>query len=187
MTTFVPKLTQKVMYTANGKLSISILGMGTITLCTQTNNQTHLLKLLDVIVALDIPVNVISIAKLCIDNLITVQFNDLGALFFRSEIITPSQTRGTLQTADYSVRSSQIAVSESNIADKTQSSAEQSRILYKNSDVRSINFANPIFYVPRLPDFLFSFSINKYCCDEISMSNIVNSLPSTHIPESMIV
>ncbi len=42
------------MYTANGKSLISILGTGTITLCTQTSNQTHLLQLLDVIVAPEI-------------------------------------------------------------------------------------------------------------------------------------
>ncbi len=132
LTTFYPEKKDK-MYTANGKSSISILGSGTITLCTQTNKQTHLLYLLNVLVAPEIPV--ISVAKLCSDNLVTVQFNHLSALFFRSEISKPQfevpQTCTTFDNSDYFPRNldnfseSTTDTSDCSFADYSQNCAEQ--------------------------------------------------------------
>ncbi len=131
-----------------------------------------------------------SVAKLCSDNLITVQFNDLDALFFRSEIIAPSflptQTRSSLKISDHSlINSKNLDISYSKLINQTQSFAEKTQRTMTNSNYRSMNFAKLIFYVPHSVDFLFSFRINKYHCDKISMSSIVDSLPWTHIPENM--
>ncbi len=128
LTTFVPQRMQKLMYTANGKSSITTIGKGTITFCTQTREQTHILKLLNVIVAPDIPVNVISIARLCADNFLTVQFNDLGALFFRSEII---------QLPDSEKISDDISQTQKKIpnSEKPQMLAEKPRTLTKTSEL----------------------------------------------------
>ncbi len=174
LTTFTPQEKVKQMYTANGKSSIRVLGTGTITFCTQTNTNTYLLHLLNVIVAPDIPVNVISVAKLCSDNLVTVQFNHMGAFFFRSEVI--NQPQEPTQTNHISEKKTTISCRASD--DPTSENSYT-----QSSQITSINFAKPLFFVPRSPDFLFSFSINKYSSSDTSLSTIIKSLPSAEVPQ----
>ncbi len=189
LTTFLPGKRDKTMYTANGKSSISVLGMGTITLCTQTRDHTHVLNLLDVIVAPQIPVNVISVAKLCADNFVTIQFNDLGALLFRTELIqtpsSPTQTDSCTNISDpASSHSDSLHDSERKLCNQTQRFSFASNSNTQSLQSRSVNFAKPIFYVPRSSDFLFSIKINKHMCTDMSLSNIISSLPSPEIPQN---
>ncbi len=186
LTTFTPQKKLKEMYTANGKSSILVLGTGTINFCTQTNKQTNVLHLLNVIVAPEIPVNVISVAKLCSDNLITVQFNHLGALFFRSEIITHPQAPTQTKCISDNTAAISTSISEFTTAEKSQSLADMASIsTTQRSQTTSINFAKPLFFVPRSPEFLFLFRINKYSSTDTSLSNIVQSLPPADVPEGM--
>ncbi len=186
LTTFVPRKRVKEMYTANGKSSIEVLGTGTINFCTQTHKHTNVLHLSNVIVAPEIPVNVISVAKLCSDNFITVQFNHLGAFFFRSEIITHPQLPTQKENISKNTTTRSTDISESINAEKSQSMADILDIsTTQRSQTTSINFAKPIYFVPRSSDFLYSFRINKYLSKHNSLSSIVQGLPSQDVPEGM--
>ncbi len=88
---FYPKPQSRTFHMAEGQSVFNVIGTRTLTIQCKTREQSIVLALRDVLVAPAIPVNVLSVAKFCEQNLVTVVFNDKYASFCRcEEIILPT-------------------------------------------------------------------------------------------------
>ncbi len=175
---FTPQPHSRVFYTAEGKSTFTVIGTGVLTIQCKTRNHSICLTLRDVLVAPAIPLNVLSVAKLCEHNLVTVVFTDKYASFCRCEEVTlpflSSPRSGT-----------QIRTSTCVTPDKRSVVAEDSSRLTSPRDCRATYYSSPFFSVPRNNDNLYSFVLSVFKTNNIPISHSsIYSFEET-IPEGM--
>ncbi len=158
---------QRSFYTAEGSSTMHVQGYGSMIIRCDTRNFITFLKLTKVLHAPDIPLNVVSVSNLCFENSISILFTNSSAIFYRSELVLPSET-----VIDNRTRTDvPTVISDSTATDKTELPEMTTDLNY------SVNFSKPFFVVNRTSDNLYSFTLPIYHC---SFNNI--SLLSSPVP-----
>ncbi len=175
---FLPQPHSRVFYTAEGKSNFSVIGTGVLTIQCKTRSHSVYLTLRDVLVAPAIPVNVLSIAKLCEHNLVTVVFTDKYASFCRCEEINlpfASSPRNCNQTSTPTCAN----------PDKRSVVEEDSVRLASPRDCRATYYSNPFFSVPRNNDNLYYFILSVSVAHNIPISYSSVCSFEESVPEGM--
>ncbi len=178
LSSFSPQQHSRVFYTAEGKSTFTVIGTGVLTIQCKTRTHSICLTLRDVLVAPAIPVNVLSVAKLCEHNLVTIVFTDKYASFCRCEEI-----KLPLNSSPSSIN--QPPQSSCVTPDKQSVVVEDFCRLTPPREYRATYYSTPFFSVPRNIDNLYSFvlSVSKSINIPLSYSSIY-SFEET-IPEGM--
>ncbi len=159
---------QRSCFTADGSSTLHIQGFGSMIIRCDTRNSITFLMLSKVLHAPDIPLNVISVSNLCLENSISILFTNSSAIFYRSEVILPTD----MEISNRTRNDVPTVFSDSTITDKTE-------LPELSTDLRhSINFSTPFFTVNRTYNNLYSFKLPIYQC---SFNNI--SLSSSPVPK----
>ncbi len=156
---FYPEAQSRTFYTAEGESLVDIIGKGVLIIQCRTRDRSNTLTLTDILVAPAIPINVVSVAKLCQQNVVMVVFTDEYASFCRcEEIVVPNISSPRIVNEEFcsvrtSIPTSVIPDTESvveNVSDRS-SSPRKCRATY---------FTSPFFSVPRNADNLYSFTLS---------------------------
>ncbi len=175
---FVPQHHSRVFYTAEGKSMFTVIGTGVLTIQCKTRNHSICLTLREVLVAPAIPVNVLSVAKLCEQNLVTVVFTDKYASFCRcEEIASPSLS----SPSSYNQTSKSTCVTP----DKQSVVVEDFHQLTPPRECRATYYSSPFFSVPRNSENLYSFVLSVSKCNNIPLSYSSIHFFEESIPEGM--
>ncbi len=174
---FTPYTENRHFFTAQGSSVITIQGRGEIIIRCATRTFTIFLKLKNMLFAPHIPVNVISVSQLCIDNCVSVVFSNSTAIFYRSELIDPKLSDPVPRTSTYEMPLENIS-SESESA---LPSDDKLRSEYKYT----VNFSKPFFSVPKTRDNLYSFKLSSYTCpfDNICLTSSPIYVLNEDIPQ----
>ncbi len=163
-------------FTADGTSLISIQGTGTLTIKCSTRDTIAYLSLKNVLVAPKLPLNVISVAKLCADNLINISFSDTHASFFRCELV-PSTQR------DPSDHPSIPKSADDYHRENTTGDVSFFRTHLDNGEtVRAVYYASPFFAVPKTADNLYSFTLVRQFSNYNSFQPQIVSYFNPEIP-----
>ncbi len=157
-------------FTAQESSVITILGCGEIIIRCATRTFTVFLRLKDVLFAPDIPVNVISVSQLCVDNCVSVVFINSAAIFYRSELIDPHISDSLPRTSVDDISSQHISCKSENVL--PNDAKRRSEYIY------TLNFSKPFFTVPKTRDNLYSFTLSSYAC---SFQNICLNLSPIYV------
>ncbi len=150
----------------------------------RTRDRSVTLTLTDVLVAPAIPINVVSVAKLCQQNFVTVVFTDEYASFCRcEEISAPNISSPRIVNEEFfSVHTS---IPTSVTPDKQTVVKDVSDRSSPPRKCRATYFTSPFFSVPRNADNLYSFKLSLVFSNNIPLSYSSMYFLEESIPEGM--